>query len=749
MHVAKRERKVIKYRSYKQFDDSHFINDLEHTPFHVANIFDDIDDQLWFHNTLFNSVIDQHAPKKQRALKPNQLPFMNGELRKAINVKGMLRRKYDRYNTTDNKRKFRVQSNLVMALKRQSMKWYLNENCVKNQDENGNRKQFWDTIRPFMVDESKGSESIILKEDGHVVSDARDVANIFNEFFTNIAKDMSEPDDIDMNGPLENIVCKYDNHTSINEIRIRHNDENASFNFHAVTQTELLNKMMKIKTRKSCGYDDMPPRLVKLGAPVLSYSLLPIVNMSMECNVFPQDLKHAEISPLFKKEDKMNKEKYRPVSVLVCQSKLFESIMMDQLMDFFRHKLSEFLSAYRKGYSTQHVLLRALEDWKMAIDDGNYVGCVLMDLSKAFDAIPHGLLIAKLNAYGMSINACEMIRSYLCNRKQRVKIGNVRSEWQIIHRGIPQGSIAGPVLFNIFVNDLFYFLQGLCSLYNYADDNSLACSDKDLNVVKANLEQASQVAITWFGNNHMKANASKFQVLCITKDRIIPSLDLVINGVTLKSDSEVKLLGVYIDARLTFGYHVNEICKKAGNQVRAMARLCGMLDEKSRFLIFNAFIISNFMYCPIVWHMCSISDSKRLEKTQERALRYVLDDYDSLYCTMLENASVSTLYLSRLRILAMEIFKTVNGLNPAYMNSLFLMKESSHDLRQNLLVQPKCNSVTYGLRSIRYQGSKIWNCLPECMKNVESVSSFKRVIQKWNGPECHCGYCLQCTLKRI
>ena len=137
-------------------------------------------------------------------------------------------------------------------------------------------------------------------------------------------------------------------------------------------------------------------------------------------NVFPSDLKHAEVSLLFKKDDKMNEDKYQPVSVLVCQSKVFESLMLDQLMEYMQGKLSDLLSAYRKGCSTQHVLMHAIEEWKTAFDRGQQVGVVMMDISKAFDGIPHGLLLAKL--HGLSKNACEMIRSYLTNRKQRVKI---------------------------------------------------------------------------------------------------------------------------------------------------------------------------------------------------------------------------------------------------------------------------------------------------------------------------------------
>ncbi len=154
--------------------------------------------------------------------------------------------------------------------------------------------------------------------------------------------------------------------------------------------------MSSLNSIKACAYDGQPPLLHELGASILSFTLLPILNNAIEHNVFPTDLKYAEVTPLFKKDDKMNKEKYRAISVLVCQSKVFEGIMVDQRMQFMNGKLSDLLSAYRNDYCTQHVLLHAIEEWKVALDNGQHVGVVLMVLSKAFDAIPLGFLLTKL-----------------------------------------------------------------------------------------------------------------------------------------------------------------------------------------------------------------------------------------------------------------------------------------------------------------------------------------------------------------
>ncbi len=265
-----------------------------------------------------------------------------------------------------------------------------------------------------------------------------------------------------------------------------------------------------------------------------------------------------------------------------------------------------------------------------------HVGVVMMDLTKAFDAIPHGLLLAKLHSYGLSKYACEMIRRYLTNRKQRVKINDVRSSLQYTVRGVPQGSQTGPLIFNIFLNDMFYFIEALCQTINYADDNSLAKIDFDINVITAELEVASEVAIQSFKENFMQANASKFQALCVSKAVNPPILELFIDGIIVRSEPRVKLFGIHIDQRLTFTYHIIEMCKKANSQARALAHLSLMLDTESKFMIFNAFVVLNFYTA----HYCGICvvylTAKRLKKSQkEHYVMYlmILIIHILTYCT--------------------------------------------------------------------------------------------------------------------
>ena len=193
--------------------------------------------------------------------------------------------------------------------------------------------------------------------------------------------------------------------------------------------------------------------------PVKCQSNTIIITSDLVVSILPDDLKFAEVSSLFKRNDALNKSNYRPVSVLIALSKIYEKAVSIQVTDHFNSIFSALLSAFRKGYSCQSTLLNMVENFKCALDKGEYVACISMDISKAFDCLPHCLTICKLHAYGFSRDACKLIASYLYKRKQRVRIGEIKNDWKEMNKGVPQGSILGPLIFNIFMNDLFYFVK--------------------------------------------------------------------------------------------------------------------------------------------------------------------------------------------------------------------------------------------------------------------------------------------------
>ena len=272
---------------------------------------------------------------------------------------------------------------------------------------------------------------------------------------------------------LDEAVQKHKDHRSIHLIlnRVSLTDE---FSFNFITPDVFSKYVSKLQNSKAVGHDSLKASFLKLSGS----RLCDLFNTCVTASFFPTDMKLMKISPIFKKNDNLCKENYRSINLLTSTSKVLKNIMSDQITEYFSDPLSSSLSAYRKGYSCQHVILRLTEYWRQALDDnGNTVGTIVMDLSRAFDNMPHALLIAKLQAYGVSIDACNLIISYLRNLNHRVKIMGRHSDWATINRRVPPGSVLGPLLFNIFINDLFY-INMKSDIANNADDNHLYYENK-------------------------------------------------------------------------------------------------------------------------------------------------------------------------------------------------------------------------------------------------------------------------------
>ena len=692
---------------------------------------------------LFCNVIDEHAPLKSRRIKPNQIPYINGDLRRAINVKAMLKRRCDKHPSMANWELYRHQRNRVTKLRKSSINSYFSERCTS-----GNN--FWNSIRPFISDKrGPGYTCVTLYENDSVVNNLAQVCDIFNDYFINMTQDIGGHD---IHGTaddetVEGISARFEDHDSIRVIRDNLPPALGNFSFSKMSEEDIEKRLMTLKIRKSTGNDGIQPKFLKLGAPVMASHITCLINKTINSYVFPDSFKEAEVSPIYKNKDLLDKANYRPVSILPTISKLYERVLSDQLSDFLSNIMSKHLAAFRKGYSCQTVLMILVEDWKVSLDNNRIIATMLMDLSRAFDTLPHTLLLATLRSYGLDSAACALLLNYLKNRRQRVKCGMSRSEWVKILKGVPQGSILGPLLFNTFVNDLLLHMSTLenTKLYNYADDNTISCNGNSLTAVKENIETATEVALQWLHDNGLQANPSNFQSMLlgnISKESRDSCVCRAGNNDIVPS-STVKLPGITVDNILSFNVHISNICKSAAKQLNVLFRMRHVLSEENKMKILNAFVLSNFNYCPMVWHNCGNTNTKKMEKLQERGLRFVYNDFISTYQVLLTKSGKSLLYITRLRPIAAEVYKLTNNIGPTMMNDVYTRKYMKINLRDNnRLVQPNVRTYRFGLNSLRYEGAKIWNNLPAYIKSAIYFSNFKNLISKWNGPSCTCGYCI-------
>ena len=266
----------------------------------------------------------------------------------------------------------------------------------------------WSTVSPFISDKNKRADSkTILQEGEETIVDNLKVANVFNDYFCDVALNIRFDDSITSSCDA---IAKHVNHPSVLKIKDMYKISDDSFHFMSVDVSTIDKKLCSIDNKKSQGYDNIPGKLLRLAHSALAPHLTYLVNECLKTSAFPCNMKNAELSLVYKRHDNLDKINYRPVSVLTVVSKLNESVMNDQLGQYSINIFHELLCAFRKKYSCQSTLVKMIEDWKESLDKNNVIGTLFMDLSRAFDSLPHGLLIAKFRAYGLSLSACDLLK---------------------------------------------------------------------------------------------------------------------------------------------------------------------------------------------------------------------------------------------------------------------------------------------------------------------------------------------------
>ena len=305
--------------------------------------------------------------------------------------------------------------------------------------------------------------NIKLTDKDEIIQNDEKVVETLNSFFENAVSSLKlnqnsfaiNNEHKNIQDPIEKIIVK--NQFPPNILIIKNKIENTNtFGFKHIMLSDIKNEIKGLNPNKATTHNNFPPKILRQSAEVTANTLQLLFNNAISNSEFPENLKLADVTPVFKKKDPLDKTNYRPVSVLPPVSKIFERLMQKQINEHIKNKLSPYLCGYRKGFSTQYALLSLIERWKKILDEKGFGGAVLMDLSKAFDTLNHELLIAKLSAYGFNNESLKLIRSYLTNRWQRTKMNKSFSRWTELLQGGPQRSVLGLLLFNIYLNDLFF-----------------------------------------------------------------------------------------------------------------------------------------------------------------------------------------------------------------------------------------------------------------------------------------------------
>ena len=504
------------------------------------------------------------------------------------------------------------------------------------------------------------------------------------------------------------------------------------FVLHQVTENQVEKVIRRLPSNKAPGMDKISSRILKDSLPSTLTTITRIVNNSFVTNTFARAWKTAEVTPILKCGNPNDPNNYRPISLLPIVSKIAERLVHGQLMEYLirNNKLAVHQSGNRKLHSTETALLYVTDQLLQAMDSKKVSIMVFLDMSKAFDSIRHDILLSKLQNLDFSQGTLDWFQNYLSNRQQCVRIG---SKVLPLEFGVPQGSILGPVLFTIYVNDLLS-VPKRCLSASYVDDCKLylSFSPAELTTSIYALNEDLMRISQWCCKNSLLINPHKTKVLAVGVPQLLQKLSSF--SVTL-FDKEltpvpvVKDLGVLLDTRLSYNEHIIKTASNCLFKLKQINRIKHLLDRKTLLLVINSFVFSKLQYCSTVWSNTSNSNIDKLQKVQNFAGRIILGlrKYDHISDGL---RSLKWLPIREKLILndATMMHKCINKLVPDYLADMFRLRSQIHSRQtrsSGALDIPLCRLST-GQRSFAFRGAKLWNCLNDNIKSLKCPRDLRR-----------------------
>ena len=580
-----------------------------------------------FHETffpLYNSFFPTQKIRFNKNIHAKE-KWMTVGLLKSRETKNTLMKKSIKIPTSYNIETYKAYRNIYNRVIRKSKQLYYQRELDANKS---NLKKSWKVLNEVLNRNTVKNCTIHLKNGEDTIKEPKELADCFNKFFTSIASNIATK---------INPVLMEPCNTGSPDIAL-----NFQMSDVPIQRQEFIEAVNNFPSKMSWDTNDLSMSFIKAIATYLSEPLLHIFNCSLSAGVVPNKFKIAKVVPIFKSGEHLDVNNYRPISLLSNFSKIFEKIIHGRLTKYLdsNNIISEYQFGFRKGHSTIHPLTLLIDRAARALNDKKHLVIIFCDLKKAFDTCDPSILLSKLHSIGIQGTEYNWFKSYLTNRKQYVSIANVRSKMLDIKLGVPQGSVLGPLLFNLYINDLPK--SSLFTSLMFADDAALIMEDDNIEKLISSSNVELQKICTFFRMNRLSLNPDKTKYIIMSNSNFVHrgKYSIFINDNNNNYHCEkyikelsritpddkipaIKYLGVYIDPKLKFDYHLTQISNKISKAIYSLRRSKHLLNSKSLLTLYYSLVHCHLNYANEVWSCVPHSSLNTLVKKQKMALRII------------------------------------------------------------------------------------------------------------------------------
>ena len=669
----------------------------------------------YFYNKLF-SLYDKNIPLKstKRNTNSRDVPWVTKGILKSRKTKNKLYKKFIKNPNERNESIYKTYRNKFNKIEKAAKKHYYNN---KFNEHKGNLKYSWKLIKEILnKNKFKMELPDNFKEDDILISDPVEISNKFNEYFINIGPKLADKIN-DNNVNITNFLGE----RSMDSIFLD-----------GVTEKEVEIEISTLNSNKSCGHDEIPPKFVKQISKHIIKPLTYIFNQSLTTGVIPDDLKIALVTPIYKANGKEEFSNYRPISVLPCFSKILEKIIYKRVLKYLdkHNMLFQGQYGFRKNHSTNLATIELTTKLLQAIDNNEYTIGVFLDLAKAFDTVNHEILLKKLEHYGIRGIALKWFENYLTNRKHIVKYKLEKSVSLTVKCGVPQGSILGPLLFLIYMNDISRCSE-ILSIILFADDTNLFFNHKNLDTLQMTMNNELSNIASWLSANKLSLNIKKthFIIFKSRGKKINQNVSIKIDNQEIEQVKHTKFLGLHIDNELSWKYHIEQVASKISRMTGIMAKARHYLSLKTLQTIYDTMVQPYLTYCNIVWTSTYPTRLNSLFMIQKKIVKIMtFKNYSEQSRPLFVALKILNIYELNTYQMSLFMYSYFNGNLPSYFCNYYRLNEKihSHNTRTSSNIYIDYKRTNYGKFSLKFRGPQIWNNLPKDLKTQKSYRLFKK-----------------------